>query len=133
MGVKVGRNVKVMNIRVEGVTLDIGDDTFIGSNTTITGGPSKVHIGKNCDISSNVSIVTGTHEIGSKYRAAGKETSKDIYIGDGVWIGYGSLILPGVKIGDGTIIAAGSVINRNIPDYVLAAGCPAQIKRRIFD
>jgi maltose O-acetyltransferase len=132
IGAKIGNNVRVMNIKVQGVDLEIGDNTFIGNDTFITGGKSKVIIGENCDISSRVSFVTGTHEIGTKYRAAGNGYSKDIKIGNGVWIGYGAIILPGVTVGDGVIIAAGSIVTSNLPSGVLAAGCPAKIKKQLF-
>lgn len=131
-GAVVGKNVRVARIRVNGVHLIIGDNTFIGDETMITGGKSTVKIGQNCDISSRVNIVTGTHKIGSILQAAGEGYAEDITIGNGVWIGCGATILHGVTIGDGSIIAAGSVVTKNIPSGVLAAGVPATIKRNIF-
>ena len=109
-GVDVGKNVRVMRIRVEGVKLSIGENTFIGDETIITGGKSNVTIGKNCEISSRVSIVTGTHKIGNIEHAAADGYSEDIIIEDGVWVGYGVTILHGVTIGKGSIIGAGSVV-----------------------
>lgn len=132
IGVKVGNNVRIMGIRVQGVCLTIGDNTFIGDQTVITGGRSKVTIGANCDISSRVNIVTGTHGIGNIERAAGKGYSEDIVIEDGVWIGFGSTILHGVTIGKGSIIGAGSVVTKSIPSGVLAAGVPAKIKKYLY-
>lgn len=131
-GAKIGKNVRVMNVKVLGVNLFIGDNTFIGIDTIILGGKSNVTIGKNCDISSRVSIVTGTHRIGTKNQAAGEGFSKDISIGNGVWIGYGAIILPGVIIGDGSIIAAGSVVTSNIPAYMLATGVPAKAIKNLY-
>ena len=56
---------------------------------------------------------------------------KDIVIGNDVWLGANSIILAGVTIGEGTIVAAGSVVTKDLPDYVIAAGIPAKpIKRR---
>jgi len=133
IGSEIGNNVRVMNIKIQGVRLKIGDNTFIGDGTYFTGGESNVKIGRNCDISSKVSFVTGTHEIGSANRAAGNGYSKDIDIGNGVWIGYGTIILPGVSIGDSSIIAAGSVVTSNIPSGVLAAGVPAKVKKILFE
>jgi maltose O-acetyltransferase len=131
-GVELGKNVRVMRIRVEGVKLKIGNNTFIGDETIITGGKSTVFIGMNCEISSRVSIVTGTHNLGTLEHAAGVGYSEDIIIEDGVWIGYGATILHGVTIGKGSIIAAGSVVTSNIPSGVLAAGVPAGVKKVLF-
>ena len=131
-GACVGRNVRVMRICVEGVSLRIGDNTFIGDKTLISGGVSEVKIGKNCDISSHVNIITGTHQIGTIETAAGEGYSENITIEDGVWIGFGATILSGVIIGKGSIIAAGSVVTNNIPSGVLAAGVPATVKKQLF-
>ena len=133
-GTKVGVGTRLMRIRVEGVKLIIGSNTFIGNETYILGGDSTVSIGCNCDISSRVTIVTGTHKIGTMERAAGSGYSKDIKIGNGVWIGVGVIILGGVEIGDGSIIAAGAVVNTNIPNGVIYGGVPAKyIKKIVYD
>ena len=129
----IGQNVRLMKIKVQGVILEIGNNTFIGDETIITGGKSKVIIGANCDISSRVNIVTGTHKLGNIEQAAGEGYSRDITIEDGVWIGFGATILPGVIIGKGSIIAAGSVVTRDIPSGVLAAGVPAKIKKKLYN
>lgn len=131
-GTQIGNNVRVMRIRVEAVNLFIGDNTFIGDETLISGGGSKVIIGKNCDISSRVNIVTGSHKLGNIEHAAGEGYSEDIIIEDGVWVGFGATILHGVTIGKGSIIAAGSVVTNNIPSGVLAAGIPAKVKKVLF-
>ena len=70
-GANIGKNVRVMRIRVEGLKLKIGNNTFIGDGTFITGGNSTITIGENCDISSRVNIVSGTHKIGNIDHAAG--------------------------------------------------------------
>lgn len=130
-GVKVGANVRVMRIRVSGVKLQIGDNTFIGDDTLIMGGESLVTIGKNCDISSRVNIVTGTHKLGSIQQAAGEGYAEDIVIEDGVWIGFGATILHGVTIGAGSIVAAGALVNISVPAGVLLGGVPAKIIKKI--
>lgn len=119
------------------IKVNISNNTFIGNESVITGGASgNITIGNNCDISDRVSIFCGTHEIATnKYnliKIAGKGISKNITIGNGVWIGYGSLILPGVNIGNFSIIAAGTVVNKSVPEYCLAAGNPMKIIRKIF-
>lgn len=87
---------------------------------------------KNCDISGRVNIITGTHQIGTIEEAAGEGYGKDITIEDGVWIGFGSTILPGVTIGKAAIIAAGSVVTHNVAPGTMVAGVPAKFKKQIF-
>ncbi|MGQ9847918.1 MAG: DapH/DapD/GlmU-related protein [Bacteroidales bacterium] len=129
LGNKIGNNVVIASsVKIMGnINISIGDNTFIGHYTMIIGGKAELNIGKNCDISSRVSFVMGTHEIGDAKRRAGKGYSKSITIGDGVWIGYGTTILPGVKIGDSSIIGAGSVVVHDIPANVIAAGNPCKV------
>lgn len=57
--------------------------------------------------------------------------NKSVHIGDDVWIGTGAIILPGVKIGSRSIVAAGAVVNRDVPEDVLVAGVPARIVKRL--
>ncbi|TDO21977.1 maltose O-acetyltransferase [Pedobacter duraquae] len=115
------------------VQIEIGENSFVGHKTLFMGGVSFIKVGKNCDISSNVSIITGSHEIGSINRRAGLGLSTDIVIGDGVWIGYGVTVLGGVKIGRGSIIAAGSLVNKDVPENVIFGGVPAKLIRTIGD
>ena len=94
-----------------------------------------ITIGSNRDISSNVIITTGTHEIDMQgQNSAGLGISKPIFIGNGVWIGIGSIILPGVRIGEKAVIGAGSVVNKDIPPFTIAVGNPCKpIKQFCFD
>lgn len=113
--------------------ISIGNKTFIGSNAVITGAVnSKVTIGSYCDISDHVHFVTGTHLIDEfGIRAAGNGYSKDIVIGNGVWIGYKVLIMPGVSVGDNSIIGAGSVVNKDVPEKTIVAGNPIKFIRTL--
>ena len=133
MDVHVGRKTIIYSsISVSRrLILSIGNGTFIGSNAVITGAiNSKVTIGSYCDISDHVHFVTGTHLIDEfGIRTAGNGYSKDIVIGNGVWIGYKALILPGVTIGDNSIIAAGSVVNKDVPKRTMVAGNPVKFIR----
>jgi acetyltransferase-like isoleucine patch superfamily enzyme len=62
-----------------------------------------------------------------------RETAATINIGDRVWIGGASIILPGVEIGEGAVIGAGSIVSRNVPPYSIAVGNPARvIKQRVL-
>ncbi len=85
---------------------------------------SEINIGNNVAISENVSIWdSDVHEV----LREGSVMTKPINIGNHVWIGTNTIILKGVKIGDNSIIAAGSIVNRDIPENCLAAGNPAKV------
>ncbi|WP_425610133.1 acyltransferase [Vibrio splendidus] len=95
------------------------------SNTTVT-------IGSNCDISTRVVIVTGTHQIDIKGKhTAGKGVGKDVVIKDGVWVGINATILPGVTIGEKSIIAAGAVVTKDVPPFTVVGGVPAAFIRNL--
>ncbi|WP_346345140.1 CatB-related O-acetyltransferase [Mucilaginibacter sp. dw_454] len=114
--------------------LKIGDGTSLGEMNSIRASGGEVIIGKNCLISQFVNIIGSNHSINKN------ETIKDqlwddiktgVVIGNDVWIGCGSTILPGVKIGDGAIVAAGSVVTKDVAPYTIIGGVPASfIKNR---
>lgn len=107
--------------------LIVGAGTFIGHDVLVTGGQATIHIGSCVDIAPRVVVLCGTHEIDmSGDRCAGRGYCKDVKIGDGAWIGAGSIILPGVTIGAHSVIGAGSMVCRNIPPYVIAVGNPCR-------
>lgn len=132
-GFHVAKTAKIVSsVKFLGIEkIVIGDDTFIGHETMIAGSnKTVVTIGSNCDISSRVTIVTGTHEIDLNGKhIAGKGVGKDVVIEDGVWIGINATILPGVTIGKKSIVAAGTIVTKSIPPHVMVAGNPAIIKK----
>jgi len=99
--------------------------------TLYTHASAQIEIGERCDIGHEVAFVTGSHELGASTRRAGPGTALPIVVGDGTWIGARSVILGGVTIGKGCMIAAGSVVTRDIPDNSFAAGVPALVKRQL--
>lgn len=112
--------------------LHIGKNTWLGIDATFfLNSGSKIVIGDNCDFGPAVTLLTGTHEIGTDLRRAGSEKVYDIKIESGCWLGAGSLILPGVHLGAGTIVAAGSVVTRSFGNDSLIAGNPAELKKRL--
>ena len=114
-------------IMLGNIDLKINKNTFIGHYTKIFGGNSSIHIGQNCDISSNVTIISGTHKLDPNgIKMAGEGIGEDIVIGNGVWIGASATILPGVTIGDKSVIAAGSIVTKNVSPYTIVAGNPAK-------
>ena len=85
------------------------------------------------EIGPNVDIYTATHPLDPTARATGLEYGKPVRIGNHVWIGGHTVINPGVTIGDNTVIGSGSVVTRDIPAGVLAAGNPCRVIRKIVE
>lgn len=104
----------------------IGDN--VGINGTVIVSRARVSIGDNTMIAPNVIIIdhNGHNPWPVHERWLIQDIPKDIIIGKNVWIGINSLILKGVKIGDGAVIAAGSVVTRNVRSNSLYAGSPAK-------
>ncbi|WP_017651681.1 sugar O-acetyltransferase [Fortiea contorta] len=90
-----------------------------------------VHIGNNVFCGPYVQIYTAYHPTEPEVRLTGQELAAPITIGNNVWIGGNAIICPGVTIGDGTTIGAGSVVTKNIPENVIAAGNPCRIIRHL--
>lgn len=128
-GVEIGNNVRIIsssNIWGTG-QLIIGDNTFIGHKSLILMGGSEINIGNNVDISSNVTIVNGTHELGNKEKAAGDGISKPIIIESGSWIGASVTVIAGAKIGSRATIAAGAVVIGEVASHTIVGGVPAKL------
>ena len=115
-----------------GWNIEVGDWFFANYNLTILD-VGKVTIGSCVQIAPNVSIYTAGHPVHPDSRDSGYEYGIPVTIGDNVWIGGDSVILPGVSIGDNTVIGAGSVVTRDIPPNVIAAGNPCRVIREITE
>lgn len=90
-----------------------------------------VTIGRDVKLGPRVQIVAAYHPTDPVARASGRELAAPVTIGDGVWIGAGAIIGPKVTIGAGTTIGAGSVVTRDIPARVVAAGVPCRVIRTL--
>ena len=112
-----------------GYNISIGDRSFINYNTSIID-VAEIIIGDDVLIGPDCGIYTASHPIDPEIRKTGVEFGRKITIENGAWIGGHSTILPGVKIGENSIIGAGSVINKDIPKNVIAAGNPIRIVRK---
>jgi acetyltransferase-like isoleucine patch superfamily enzyme len=108
--------------------LTIGDGTYIGESNNIRAAGGSISIGSNCLISQQVSIIASDHGINKDELMKSQKWVKkgDIVIGDDVWIGCSSQILSGVTIGNGAVIAAGSLVNKDVAPYSIVAGIPAK-------
>ena len=85
-----------------------------------------VKLGNRVLLGPKVQIYTATHPLEPTVRREGWESALPVEIGDDVWIGGGAIICPGVSVGDGSTIGAGSVVTRDIPSGVVAAGNPCR-------
>ncbi|NES76841.1 MULTISPECIES: sugar O-acetyltransferase [Okeania] len=113
-----------------GYNIQIGDNFYANFGCVILD-CNIVKIGSNVKLSPNVQIYTATHPINVTERIAGKEMAYPIEIGDNVWIGGGCIILPGLKVGKNTVIGAGSVVTKDIPENVVAVGNPCRVIKEI--
>ena len=111
-----------------GYNIEVGENFFANYNFTVLD-TGKVRIGANAQIGPNVSIYAAGHPVHPDSRNSGYEYGIGITIGDNVWIGGNTCILPGVTIGNNVVIGAGSVVTKDIPDSVIAAGNPCRIIR----
>jgi maltose O-acetyltransferase len=111
-----------------GFNIHIGQNAFLNSNCTLLD-VAPIHIGNNTMVGPNVDFYTASHGVDFMKRREGYTIGKEIIIGDDVWIGGKSVILPGVRIGNRSIIGAGSVVTKDVPDDVFVAGNPAVVKK----
>lgn len=105
--------------------LELGERVGLGDTFIVAYAP--IRIGNNVSMSFHNMIITSTHEINNFSTIIGKPVT----IGNNVWITSNVTILPGVTIGDNTIIGAGSVVTRDIPSNVFAAGNPCRVIKEI--
>ena len=94
---------------------------------------AKVTFGDNVFIAPSCGFYTAGHPLDVEQRNRGLEYARPIRVGNNVWIGAQVCVLPGVTIGDNTVIGAGSVVNRDIPANVIAAGNPCRVIREITE
>lgn len=106
----------------EPANIQIGKDTIIGDHIFLDG-RDKIKIGDHVDIASDVMIYNSEHDLESEDFSA---TLGPVEIGDYCFIGPRVVILPGVKIGKGAVIGAGAVVTKDVPEYFLMGGVPAE-------
>ena len=115
-----------------GFNIEAGKNFFANYNCTIID-VAKVTIGDNCQLAPNVAIYTAGHPVHPVSRNSKYEYGIEVTLGDNVWIGGNTVILPGVHIGSNTVIGAGSVVTKTIPDWVVAGGNPCKVIRMITE
>lgn len=139
---KVGENVLVDAPLYcdHGENIFIGNNVVIGMNCTFVDN-QEIRIGNQVMIASNVQIYTASHPVLPKERLVPdwkeRETTffrtyaRPVVIRDNAWIGGGCIILPGVTVGENSVVGAGSVVTRDVPDNCVAAGNPCRVLRSL--
>lgn len=113
-----------------GEHISTGDHVFMNMNCCILD-VAPVKIGDHVMLGPGVQIYTATHPLDYKKRRSGLELGKAITIGDDVWIGGGAIICPGVSVGSRSVVAAGSVVVKDVQEGVVVGGNPAGVIRSI--
>lgn len=142
---KVSKKAKVLRFsKVYNSSID--EFSYLGKRSSLI----FTKVGKYCSVADNVQIGLGTHPIkristSPFFYSKNNIFKKAVYhddsiiefsetiVGNDVWIGYGALIMGGIKIGNGAIIAAGSVVTKDVPDYSIVGGVPAKLIKYRFD
>ena len=139
-GIILGNNVRIYehcSLVVDGVSNDsgivIGDGSAMNFGVYIDGSGGVI-IGKSVIFGPNVVVVSSQHTLlqGSTFSASPKKFA-EVRIDDNVWIGGNATIMAGVTIGQGALIAAGSVVNRDVPAFSMVAGVPARVIKSTSD
>lgn len=111
-----------------GYNISLGENFFANHNLVILDG-AKVTFGENVFIGPDCGFYTAGHPIDAERRNQGLEYAYPIIVGDNVWFGGGVKVMPGVTIGSNVVIGAGSIVTKDIPDNVVAAGNPCKVLR----
>ena len=108
----------------------IGDYTRIGMHNTVIG---PVTIGNHVNLAQGITITALNHNFTDKEKRIDEQgiSTSSVNIGDDIWIGANAVILPGVTIGHHAVIAAGAVVNKDVPAHTLVAGVPAKVIKEI--
>ena len=112
-----------------GTNIELGERVFFNFNCVVLD-VCRVRIGDFTLFGPGVQILTPLHPLAAEARRS-REFGKPVEIGSDVWVGGGALILPGVRIGSRSVVGAGSVVTRDVPEGVLAAGNPCRVIRPI--
>ena len=113
-----------------GSHVHFGAGVYANFNLTLVD-DGHIYVGNRVLFGPNVVVATANHPLNAKLRRQEMQYNLDVHIGENVWIGAGSIILPGVSIGKNTVIGAGSVVTRDLPEGVLAVGNPCRVIREI--
>ncbi len=134
--IAIGSNTLVKSevlLSVKDGKLTIGKNCAIGKRSEIICENTEVNIGDNVRMAAECFIITNNHTYSARETPIYLQgrTHQPVHIGDDVWIGRRVMIMPGVEIGKGSVISAGAVVTKNVPEYTVVGGVPAKkIKSR---
>ncbi|WP_336688778.1 MULTISPECIES: sugar O-acetyltransferase [unclassified Chryseobacterium] len=115
-----------------GYNIEVGENFYANHNLVILD-CAKVTFGDHVFIGPNCSFYTANHPIDFKQRNEGLESAHPITVGDNVWFGGNVVVLPGISIGNNSVIGAGSVVTKDIPDNVVTVGNPCKVVKNIMN
>ena len=113
-----------------GAQITLGDGVFINFGAVLLD-PTYITIGPQAQLGPNVQLLTADHPRDAATRASGAELARPITVGARSWLGGGVIVCPGVTIGEDSVVGAGSVVVRNVPSKVVAAGNPCRVIREL--
>ena len=126
-----GKNLRVaQGVRINNPSLvSVGDDVYVGDSVQLYAWNERITIGSNVLIAAGVRMITRKHGFADVVRPMAEQgyNNAPIVIEDDVWIGFQSVILPGVTIGRGSIVGAGAVVTKDIAPYSIVGGVPARL------
>jgi maltose O-acetyltransferase len=108
-----------------GTDVTIGAGAFVNVDVTLQA-DAPITIGARAQISAGTQLITADHEVGPSTSRVGADRHRPIVIGEGAWLGAGSIVLAGVTIGAGCVVGAGSVVTRDCRPDTVYAGVPAR-------
>ena len=115
-----------------GKHVHFGRNIYANFNLTLVD-DTHIYVGDYTMLGPNVVIATAGHPILPQLRKQGYQYNAPVHIGSNCWIGAGVIMVPGVTIGDNTVVGAGSIVTKDIPADVVAAGNPCKVLREIGD
>jgi len=130
----IGKNTRIMPqceiVVSQDAILRIGSNCYIGRSCNIRCN-EKIIIEDDCRLGQFVSLIGGQYDVLNHRNPPGQSDfiTAPITIGKGVWLGAGSIVLPGIKIGEGAVLGAGAVATKDIPAFSIAVGNPARVIR----
>lgn len=133
MFAEIGRNCYIetpFHANFGGKNVHFGDNIYANFNLTLVD-DTHIYVGDNTMFGPNVVIATAAHPICPELREIQLQYNLPVHIGKNCWLGAGVIVLPGITIGDNSVIGAGSIVTKDIPCNVVAAGNPCKVLRNI--